>query len=115
MARAGAQAAAEEAARLIRPKEKPRLGPKRAPAAGVTVRAAGAGIRSERRTLPCNMCFHYGAIVRFRHCDISAKRCRDNCVLTGSRATVSAPTRRAWERDGPGLAMTRPGEPVMTN
>jgi hypothetical protein len=24
------------------------------------------------------MCFHYGTIVRFRHCDIFAKRCRDD-------------------------------------
>jgi hypothetical protein len=33
------------------------------------------------------MCFHYDPIVRFRHCGIFAKRCRDiNCVLS------SAPT-----------------------
>jgi hypothetical protein len=40
----------EEVARLIRPQRE-------APAAGVTVRAAGAGIRSERRILPAICAF----------------------------------------------------------
>jgi len=98
------QAAAEEVAKLIRPKEKPRP-------PGSLLGRPGRGLRSERNTLPRDMCFHCGAIVRFSSCDIFAKRCRDNVLIlraNRSWATASAPARRLGN-DGPGLATKQIG------
>src|SRR5262245_10268370 len=74
----GASRPAEEVARLTRPKEKPWP-------PGLLLGRPGRGYVQNAAILPRDICFHYGAIVRFRHCGIFTKRCRDiNCVLSGA-------------------------------
>jgi hypothetical protein len=52
---------------MIRPKEKPRP-------PGLLLGRPGRGYVTQKPT--AEMCFHYGPIIRFRHCGIFVKRCR---------------------------------------
>ena len=56
---------------------------RKAPAAGLLLGRPRRGYVTQKPTV--EMCFHYGPIIRFRHCGIFVRRCRDIICKTVPR------------------------------